>query len=112
MERESRLKAELFSINKQIESLIQQREIVKTEYEQVKHQLAVARLKSSEASRVCAEYTDQIFPWTAELERVRREVFHIPEFRPLQLPAINAFLDGRDVILVMPTGMFSSTYFN
>ncbi|VDL11012.1 unnamed protein product [Hymenolepis diminuta] len=104
MGRESRLKAELFSINKQIESLIQQREIVKTEYEQVKHQLAVARLKSSEVSRVYAEYTDQIFPWTTELERVRREIFHIPEFRPLQLPAINAFLDGRDVILIMPTG--------
>nr|CDS33173.1 ATP dependent DNA helicase Q1 [Hymenolepis microstoma] len=83
---------------------MQQREIVKTEYEQVKHQLAVARLKSTEASGVCSEYADQVFPWTAELDRVRREIFHIPEFRPLQLPAINAFLDGRDVILVMPTG--------
>ncbi|VDO08044.1 unnamed protein product [Rodentolepis nana] len=102
--RESQLKVELSSINGRIESLIQQREIVKAEYEQVKHQLAVARLKSSETSGVCTEYTDQLFPWTAELNRVRLELFHIVEFRPLQLPAINAFLDGRDVILVMPTG--------
>ena len=77
----------------------------------MKHQLAIARLNSSEISKLSSEYSGQkLFPWTIELERVRSELFHIHAFRPLQLCAINAFLDNRDVILVMPTGMPFSTF--
>ncbi|KAM7540260.1 hypothetical protein Aperf_G00000037426 [Anoplocephala perfoliata] len=108
--RESQLKSELSLLNEQIESLIQQREIVKAEYEQVKHQVAIARLNSREASEVCTEYINRVFPWTAELDRVRRDMFRISEFRPLQLPAINAFLDSRDVILVMPTAEYQEKF--
>lgn len=82
-----------------------QRELLQTEYEQVVHRLSLARLNSAKTSDLFTEYSDQrVFLWTSELDRVRRELFRIPEFRPLQLLAINAFLDNRDVILVMPTG--------
>ncbi|KAL5967553.1 putative ATP-dependent DNA helicase Q1 [Taenia solium] len=105
IDEESRLKSELSSLNKRIEALVHQRELLQTEYEQVAHRLSLARLNSAKTSDLFAEYSDQrVFLWTSELERVRRELFHIPEFRPLQLSAINAFLDNRDVILVMPTG--------
>ncbi len=86
--------------------MTQERETVKAEHEEVKHQIALARLVSAESCHLNGEYsTGGTFPWSTELDRVRREVFGIAEFRPLQLLAINAFLDKRDVILVMPTGM-------
>ncbi|VDM33096.1 unnamed protein product [Hydatigera taeniaeformis] len=102
---ESRLKSELSSLSKRIEALVRQRDLLQAEYEQVVHQLSLARLNSIRTSGLVAEYSDQsVFPWTSELERIRLEIFRISEFRPLQLSAINAFLDNRDVILVMPTG--------
>lgn len=105
MNEESRLKSELSALNRRIEALVHQREVLQTEYEQVVYRLSLARLNSTRTSDLFAEYCDQrIFPWTSELERIRREIFRIPEFRPLQLLAINAYLDNRDVILVMPTG--------
>ncbi|VDD75478.1 unnamed protein product [Mesocestoides corti] len=104
IDHELRLQSKLSSLNVKIEALTQQREILQSELDQVKHQIALAKLNSAEVS-ASSEYSEQRnFPWSAELNRVRQDVFHISEFRPLQLPAINAFLDNRDVVLVMPTG--------
>lgn len=44
------------------------------------------------------------YPWTDEVHRLRREVFHLDNFRPNQLPAINAALSNKDVLVIMPTG--------
>ncbi|VEL07447.1 unnamed protein product [Protopolystoma xenopodis] len=44
------------------------------------------------------------FPWHIEVKNLLTRIFRLPSFRPLQIIAINATLDKRDVILVMPTG--------
>ena len=94
------------NLDHKIETLTQQREVLRSNYEKIRHLIDVARLDSTEASKLLPEYSDKkAFPWTTELERVRCELFRIHEWRPLQLPAINAFLDNRDVILIMPTGL-------
>ena len=43
-------------------------------------------------------------PWSSNMDKALREVFQLENYRPHQLEAMNAFLSGHDVILVMPTG--------
>nr|CAH8868436.1 unnamed protein product [Trichobilharzia regenti] len=105
------LKKHIDSITRQITELNNERQELQAEYDKLKSQLQTVRIQ--EISRDCqsasSEYastkaTPKIFPWTDEVNRVKKEIFGISEFRPLQITAINALLDGRDVILVMPTG--------
>uniref|UniRef100_A0A5K4EEM5 DNA 3'-5' helicase n=1 Tax=Schistosoma mansoni TaxID=6183 RepID=A0A5K4EEM5_SCHMA len=100
------LKKNIDSITKQIDELNHQRKNLQVQYDQLKSQLTTARVQEiSNSLDKSSEYnSESLFPWTSEVNRVRKEVFQISEFRPLQITAINAVLDGRDVILVMPTG--------
>ncbi|KAK4470883.1 hypothetical protein MN116_006396 [Schistosoma mekongi] len=101
------LKKNIDSITKQIDELSDERRKLQEKYDELKSQLKTVRVQeiSNSLSTTSSEYgSEAIFPWTSEVNRVRREIFQISEFRPLQITAINALLDGRDVILVMPTG--------
>ncbi|XP_069544289.1 ATP-dependent DNA helicase Q1 isoform X1 [Brachyistius frenatus] len=65
--------------------------------------------KSSGAEPVMSEqetqrYDGSDFSWSGEVEQHLKDSFHLSEFRPLQLRAINLTLTGRDLFLVMPTG--------
>eukprot|EP00850_Spirogloea_muscicola_P002257 SM000008S22346 [mRNA] locus=s8:1182285:1188314:- [translate_table: standard] len=44
------------------------------------------------------------FPWDANVERLRKDLFGISAFRPHQREIINAVLDKRDVFVIMPAG--------
>ena len=44
------------------------------------------------------------FSWSSDMNNYFRDIFHLSEYRPYQLSAINAYLSGHDVIVIMPTG--------
>ncbi|CAH8595263.1 unnamed protein product [Heterobilharzia americana] len=100
------LKKNIDDITRQIVELNNERQQLQQEYDKLKSQLATVRVQEiSSCMNTSAGYDSQAtFPWTSEIHRVKKDIFHISEFRPLQITAINALLDGRDIILVMPTG--------
>uniref|UniRef100_A0A669BF02 ATP-dependent DNA helicase n=1 Tax=Oreochromis niloticus TaxID=8128 RepID=A0A669BF02_ORENI len=44
------------------------------------------------------------FPWSSKVGQHLKATFHLSNFRPLQLKAINLTMSGKDLFLVMPTG--------
>ncbi|MCO5571950.1 hypothetical protein L7F22_025701 [Adiantum nelumboides] len=47
--------------------------------------------------------TGRTFPWSKELDESRRDIFRKTTWRPLQEEACNAAMDGKHVIVWMPT---------
>ncbi|XP_077400980.1 ATP-dependent DNA helicase Q1 isoform X1 [Vanacampus margaritifer] len=73
---------------------------------------AYASSSSSQTSRTGSEmsaeemqhYDGTDFAWSKDVTQHLKDSFHLSEFRPLQLRAINLTLSGKDLFLVMPTG--------
>ncbi|VDP90245.1 unnamed protein product [Echinostoma caproni] len=97
---------QLESVNEEITTLNKRRQSLSKLQKELEIRLNASRLNAlSERSESYSSYdNDHGFPWSEEIHRVRSEVFRLSHFRPLQLRAINATLDGKDLILVMPTG--------
>ncbi|KAJ7576276.1 P-loop containing nucleoside triphosphate hydrolase protein [Mycena floridula] len=53
---------------------------------------------------VAIDYSEEQFRWDDECRDTLKNVFHIGSFRGCQLGVVNAAMDGRDVICVIPTG--------
>lgn len=70
-----------------------------------------AMMKAAAAERIeasdDAQWRAQTFPWSRELRDLNRERFGNAGFRHNQLSIMNASLSGRDVFVLMPTGMKS-----
>jgi ATP-dependent DNA helicase Q1 len=49
-------------------------------------------------------YHTDTFPWSQQLLPVAKRTFDISQFRLCQEGVINAAMDGRDIVCVMPTG--------
>ncbi|XP_030581155.1 ATP-dependent DNA helicase Q1-like isoform X2 [Archocentrus centrarchus] len=113
------VEAELESVEQQIAELLQK----KTELTSRKHALlqqleeacdaaqplSSSYSKSSGTKPVMSKqemqrYDGTDFPWSSKVEQHLKDSFHLSNFRPLQLRAINLTLSGRDLFLVMPTG--------
>ena len=103
------IETEIISIDNEIESL--ESEIVrltakknqlKIERENLKQCLEEIHLEKLKDSKDWNSLTS--FPWSNDMKRYFHEVFRLTEFRPYQVPSINAFLSGYDVMIIMPTG--------
>ena len=100
---------ELLSIDNEIESLdteiarlTDKKNRLKNERENLKQCLEEINLEKLKESKDWNSLT--AFPWSSDLKLYFCEIFHLTEFRPYQLPSINAFLSGHDVMIIMPTG--------
>jgi len=56
-------------------------------------------------------YYDREFKWTQQIRDTIQQVFGLPGFRPNQEAIINATLDRRDCLAVLPTGAGKSLCF-
>nr|XP_015808542.2 ATP-dependent DNA helicase Q1 isoform X1 [Nothobranchius furzeri]XP_015808552.2 ATP-dependent DNA helicase Q1 isoform X1 [Nothobranchius furzeri] len=63
-----------------------------------------SRAEPAMSKQELQRYDGSDFPWSKEVAQHLMDSFHLVEFRPLQLRAINLTLAGRDLFLVMPTG--------
>ncbi|XP_005730233.1 ATP-dependent DNA helicase Q1 [Pundamilia nyererei] len=71
--------------------------------------LSSSASKASEAKPAMSKqemqrYDGTDFPWSSNVEQHLKATFHLSNFRPLQLKAINLTMSGKDLFLVMPTG--------
>lgn len=100
------LDAEVESVQSQIaelqklkDSLIRERRNVYTGY------LKTIQTDASGSKRkLGVDYTTTSFPWTDHIRLGAMSVFGIPSFRFCQEAVINAAMDGRNAVVVMPTG--------
>ena len=103
------VEAELVSINNQIESvnaeilrLTSVKEKLVIERENINQRLEEVSLRKLQKSKDWSSRID--FPWSNDMNRHFKESFQLAEYRPYQVSAINSYLSGHDVIVIMPTG--------
>ena len=74
---------------------------------QPKKKLQYAADAKAKASGKVTDYSDsKNFEWSKKLQSSLHEVFGITKLRLCQEAVLNAVLDGRDVICIMPVGLF------
>lgn len=102
----SSLRQKLGKITQKIRCLLREKDLLQKQHDTVEKEITIAQ-----ANSIYIHVRDQSpydsmdgFPWSSELADCSSRLFHIENFRPLQLRAMNATLDAKDVILVMPTG--------
>lgn len=99
--------ARLAAIDAEVEQIVHQvQELTRIKRELLDERrtiLAEQRAAQRDAVEHTTDYT-ATFPWSTELLRRARTVFDIEAFRAGQECVCNAAMDGRDVVVVMPTG--------
>ncbi|XP_066947750.1 ATP-dependent DNA helicase Q1-like isoform X3 [Macrobrachium rosenbergii] len=98
---------ELKNVNKEISNITREIQVLEGHKQQLikkREKLKDAIQQQSSALLAQKDWERQDFPWSSKLDEMRNSVFCISEFRPYQLPAMNATLSGTDCILIMPTG--------
>ncbi len=104
------LRAELSSIEDQLDRLQQARATVNQEISalvakvQSKPTAPARPSQPTSAQPSAVDYTLSAFTWSKEIKQVAKSKWGITSFRLCQEAAINAAMDERDVVVVMPTG--------
>lgn len=101
------LKSQLTEVEKEINKLNRKRGQISRQIEQTQLQIdgsaRTIHLQKNEQLKVGYE-SSSAFPWSKKVHGLLRNVFGIESFRGNQEAVINATLDGRDVVVIMPTG--------
>ncbi|GLI58828.1 hypothetical protein VaNZ11_000592 [Volvox africanus] len=92
------IEEELSEVKSQIEFLIQQQDQLRARRDQILRQIDQERRAPK------ADWCQENFPWSGKLTQTLHDVFGLREFRPLQREVINATLQGRDVLCLLPSG--------
>ena len=90
------------SIDSQILKLSSSKQRLIIEKETLQKHLNEIELDNLSKSVNWASETE--FPWSSDMNTHLQKSFNLSQFRPCQVSAINAFLSGHDVIVIMPTG--------
>lgn len=102
------IKQEIIEIEKQIHEILQKQKILSNKLKILQSKKDDLQSKyDRERMKNCRNSEDWItkeFPWSKQIKNILKETFKFDSFRTKQLAAINATLDKKDVLLLMPTG--------
>ncbi|KAJ2334165.1 hypothetical protein GGH91_005770, partial [Coemansia sp. RSA 2671] len=100
------VEAEMADIDKEMAKLKRRRATKASRLRSIQEQIdAAARaVQTQKNERLRCGYEQSDFPWSDSIHALLRRVFKIDSFRDNQEAVINATLDNRDVVVIMPTG--------
>ena len=104
--------AELHDVEKQILKLENLRSFLRRGIMELQFSLERPKMKPMISKEISSssiinrfkDYSKTDFEWSKEIKALAKDVWKITSFRYAQEAAINASLDGRDLLCVMPTG--------
>lgn len=94
----AQVEQQLHQVEAQIESLLQSQSQLQERREQL------LRLAAADARAPRADWATASFPWDTQVQSLLGSVFGLSAWRPLQREVINATLQGRDALCLMPAG--------
>ncbi|GFR46854.1 hypothetical protein Agub_g8494, partial [Astrephomene gubernaculifera] len=92
------VESELGEVKSQLEYLMQQQDHLRAKRDQLLRRIEQERRAPK------ADWQQDSFPWSSKLSQTLHDVFGLHEFRPLQREVMNATLQGRDVLCLLPSG--------
>ncbi|XP_046864052.1 ATP-dependent DNA helicase Q1-like isoform X2 [Xenia sp. Carnegie-2017] len=95
---------ELKRTHSQVEELLRREEELQRRKDILQEKLLDARKDVPTNEKNSTYWSSMSFQWSSKLENLKKTVFGIKKFRPLQLESMNITLSGVDCILLMPTG--------
>ncbi|KAJ1017873.1 hypothetical protein NDA16_005189 [Ustilago loliicola] len=93
------VQSQIAELQKLKDSLLRERRKVYTTYLKT-----IQADPSGSKRKLGIDYTSTSFPWGDDVRMTAMSVFGIPSFRFCQEAVINAAMDGRNAVVVMPTG--------
>ncbi|KAJ2440959.1 hypothetical protein GGF42_007457, partial [Coemansia sp. RSA 2424] len=100
------VECELAEIDKEMARLKRRRATKATRLRGIQDSIDAAcrDAQAQKNERLRSGYEQSDFPWSDAIHALLHSVFKLPSFRDNQEAVINATLDNRDVVVIMPTG--------
>ncbi|KAL4519136.1 hypothetical protein Ndes2526A_g00239 [Nannochloris sp. 'desiccata'] len=93
------VETQLRQLESQIENLLHRQQTLQESRDRLQRLVAA----DARAPRV-ADWAAASFPWDMQVQNLLRSVFRLSSWRPLQREIINATLQGRDALALLPAG--------
>ncbi|KAJ9528723.1 hypothetical protein QJQ45_020623, partial [Haematococcus lacustris] len=89
---------ELQKVERQIRQLLERQQVLQQE------KADLARRLQAEQHTPRMAWSSAAFPWDSAALQLLQDTFGLPGFRPLQREVVNASMQGRDVMVLLPSG--------